>query len=77
MVNLVLGDAEVGDALTGHRGVDKVSFTGSTAVGRRCCTAPPSRTSSRVTLELGGKSPNIVFADLPDLDVRRRALVQP
>jgi acyl-CoA reductase-like NAD-dependent aldehyde dehydrogenase len=53
---------EVGAALVRHPGVDKVSFTGSTAVGRdivRSC----AEDFKRVTVELGGKSPNIVFAD--------------
>ena len=53
---------ETGAALVRHRGVDKVSFTGSTAVGRdivRTC----AEDFKRVTVELGGKSPNIVFAD--------------
>jgi phenylacetaldehyde dehydrogenase len=53
---------EAGAALVAHPGVDKVSFTGSTAVGRevvRNC----AQDFKRVTVELGGKSPNIVFAD--------------
>ncbi|MBN8211838.1 MAG: aldehyde dehydrogenase family protein [Xanthomonadales bacterium] len=54
--------ADVGAALVRHAGVDKVSFTGSTAVGRdivRVC----AEDFKRVTVELGGKSPNIIFAD--------------
>ena len=53
---------EVGAALVSHPGVDKVSFTGSTAIGRdivRTC----AEDFKRVTVELGGKSPNIIFAD--------------
>lgn len=53
---------EVGAALVCHPGIDKVSFTGSTAVGReivRTC----AEDFKRVTVELGGKSPNIIFAD--------------
>lgn len=51
-----------GDALVEHPGVAKIVFTGSTAVGRRVL-AKGSDLLKRVTLELGGKSPNIVFAD--------------
>jgi len=63
VVNIVTGDGEVtGEALITHPGVDKVSFTGSTAVGKHVLRAS-SGNLKRVTLELGGKSPNIVFAD--------------
>ncbi len=54
--------AEAGAALVAHAGVDKVSFTGSTAVGREVVRSCASD-FKRVTLELGGKSPNIIFAD--------------
>jgi acyl-CoA reductase-like NAD-dependent aldehyde dehydrogenase len=56
------GGSEVGGALVHHAGVDKVSFTGSTEVGRGLMR-DAAETIKRVTLELGGKSPNIVFAD--------------
>ncbi|EID77362.1 MULTISPECIES: aldehyde dehydrogenase family protein [Rhodococcus] len=63
VVNIVQGDGKnVGAALTAHPGVDKVSFTGSTAVGREIISSAGGNLK-RVTLELGGKSPNIVFAD--------------
>ena len=52
----------IGDALVTHPGIRKVSFTGSTDVGRRIMELA-SRDLKRVSLELGGKSPNIVFAD--------------
>jgi aldehyde dehydrogenase (NAD+) len=68
VVNVVLGDAATGEALTRHTGVDKVSFTGSTAVGRHIVRGAADSNLKAVSLELGGKSPNIVFADLPDLD---------
>jgi len=68
VLNLVVGGAETGDALTRHAGVDKVSFTGSTAVGRRILHNAADSNLKTVTLELGGKSPNIVFDDLPDFD---------
>ena len=68
VVNVVLGDAPVGEALTRHDGVDGVSFTGSTSVGRQVLRGAADSNLKRVALELGGKSPNILFADLPDLD---------
>ncbi len=60
------GGAEAGGALVRHPGVAKVTFTGSTEVGRGLMR-DAAETIKRVTLELGGKSPNIVFADA-DLD---------
>ncbi|MEV7866650.1 aldehyde dehydrogenase family protein [Streptomyces sp. NPDC088124] len=66
VLNVLTGDGAVGAALTAHPGVAKVSFTGSTEVGRQVmAAAAPS--VKRLTLELGGKSPNIIFADA-DLD---------
>ena len=67
VVNVVPADAAVGSYLVRHPGVDKVAFTGSTRTGgeiMRLCSDP----IKRVSLELGGKSPNIVFAnaDLAD-----------
>jgi aldehyde dehydrogenase (NAD+) len=68
VLNLLTGPgAEIGEALAGHAGVDKVSFTGSTAVGRRIMMLA-SATVKRVTLELGGKSPSVVLPDA-DLDL--------
>jgi phenylacetaldehyde dehydrogenase len=66
VVNVLTGDGVVGAALAAHPGVAKVSFTGSTEVGRLVMAAA-APTTKRLTLELGGKSPNIVFADA-DLD---------
>ena len=60
--NVVTGEAAVGKVLVSHAGVDKVSFTGSAAVGREIA-AMAGRNLRPVTLELGGKSPNIIFAD--------------
>jgi acyl-CoA reductase-like NAD-dependent aldehyde dehydrogenase len=62
--------SEAGMALVGHPGVDKVAFTGSTEVGRTIVRAAAG-TLKRVSLELGGKSPNIVFADA-DLEAAGR-----
>lgn len=60
--NVVTGEADVGKALVDNPHVDKVSFTGSPAVGREIA-AMAGRNLRPVTLELGGKSPNIIFAD--------------
>ena len=61
--NLVNGaGATVGEALAGHPGVDLISFTGSTAVGKRIAALAAERVA-RVTLELGGKSPTILLDD--------------
>jgi acyl-CoA reductase-like NAD-dependent aldehyde dehydrogenase len=63
VVNLVNGPGEVtGAALAAHMGVDKISFTGSTEVGRLILQAATGNLK-RVTLELGGKSPHIIFED--------------
>ncbi|MGV1765006.1 aldehyde dehydrogenase family protein [Rhizobium rhizogenes] len=62
--NLVNGDgATVGEAISGHPGIDMVSFTGSTRAGVAVMKRA-AETVKRVTLELGGKSPNVVFADV-------------
>ncbi|TWP54090.1 aldehyde dehydrogenase [Lentzea tibetensis] len=67
VVNLVTGPGEpTGSALINHPLVDKVSFTGSRAVGRRIIEASAG-TMKRVSLELGGKSPALVFADAPNV----------
>lgn len=60
--NVVTGGVEAGRALAGHRGVDKVAFTGSTGGGIAVMKTAADHLA-RVTLELGGKSPNIVFDD--------------
>jgi acyl-CoA reductase-like NAD-dependent aldehyde dehydrogenase len=65
VLNVVIGGADVGQALTSHPGVDRVSFTGSDLVGARIM-AQAAASLKGVTLELGGKSPNIV---LPGVDV--------
>ena len=62
LVSILPGDREVGDHLVGHAGIDKVSFTGSTAAGRRVMQRCAGRIA-RVTLELGGKSAAIVTDD--------------
>ena len=60
--NIVTGHGATGEALVNHKGVDKIAFTGSTAVGRSIARAVAG-TNKRVTLELGGKGANIVFDD--------------
>ncbi len=60
--NVLTGFGETGASLVGHAGVDKISFTGSVEVGK-IITREASDTLKRVTLELGGKSPNLIFAD--------------
>ena len=73
VVNIVTGDGATGEALVKHADVDKIAFTGSTEVGRaiRSATAP---THKRLSLELGGKSPFIIFDDA-DLDSAVEGLV--
>src|SRR5262250_596649 len=70
VVNAVTGlSREVGAALAGHRGVDRIAFTGSPATGRAVAHAA-AENLSKVTLELGGKAPQVVF---PDADLRAAA----
>jgi aldehyde dehydrogenase (NAD+) len=62
VVNVVTGAGETGAAVVGHADVDKVAFTGSTAVGRQIQRSLAG-TNRKYTLELGGKAANIIFAD--------------
>jgi aldehyde dehydrogenase (NAD+) len=73
VVNIVTGDGSTGEALVKHSGVDKIAFTGSTEVGRaiRKATADSHK---HLSLELGGKSPFIIFEDA-DLDSAVEGLV--
>ncbi|PRY32416.1 aldehyde dehydrogenase family protein [Umezawaea tangerina] len=73
VVNIVTGDGTTGEAITNHPDVDKISFTGSLAVGKRILEVS-SKDLKRVTLELGGKSPTIVFDDA-DLEAAARGAV--
>jgi acyl-CoA reductase-like NAD-dependent aldehyde dehydrogenase len=66
VVNIVTGAGDTGAALSRHKGVDKIAFTGSTEVGRLVMKAA-AENLKRVSMELGGKAPNIVFDDA-DLD---------
>jgi aldehyde dehydrogenase (NAD+) len=73
VVNIVTGDGATGEALVKHPDVDKIAFTGSTEVGRAIRLASAS-THKKLSLELGGKSPFIVFEDA-DLDGAVEGLV--
>jgi acyl-CoA reductase-like NAD-dependent aldehyde dehydrogenase len=66
VVNVLAGGDELGAAMTEHRGIDKISFTGSVETGKKVL-ASAAATLKRVTLELGGNDPAIV---LPDVDVK-------
>ena len=73
VVNLITGDGRVGEMLVSHEGINKVAFTGSTEVGRKIRQAIAGQ-GKELTLELGGKSPYIVFDDA-DLDSAVEGLV--
>ena len=73
VLNIVNGDGAVGQALVAHDGLAKLAFTGSTEVGRAIAQATAGR-GLKLSLELGGKSPFIVFADA-DLDAVVEGLV--
>ena len=73
VLNIVTGGPETGRAIVSHPGIDKIAFTGSTSVGKEIMRSA-SATLKRVTLELGGKSPNIVFAD-SDVDTAVRGAI--
>ena len=69
VINLISGYGKtVGNAIAHHMDIDKLAFTGSTATGRAILKASASSNLKKVTLELGGKSPNIVF---PDADIEK------
>jgi acyl-CoA reductase-like NAD-dependent aldehyde dehydrogenase len=64
VVNIITGPGEpTGAAITANMGIDKVAFTGSTEVGRKIMQAAAGSNLKRISLELGGKSPNVIFAD--------------
>lgn len=69
VVNVISGDDALGPAMTAHAGIDKIAFTGSTATGARIM-AGAAGTLKRVTLELGGNDPAIVF---PDVEIEKTA----
>jgi acyl-CoA reductase-like NAD-dependent aldehyde dehydrogenase len=64
VVNILTGPGiPTGVAITSHEGINKIAFTGSTEVGRKIMQAAALSNLKRVSLELGGKSPNVIFAD--------------
>lgn len=64
VVNILVGYGNtVGDAISHHLKIEKIAFTGSTLVGRKILEASSKSNLKDVTLELGGKSPNIIFND--------------
>ncbi|MBN3791605.1 aldehyde dehydrogenase [Burkholderia sp. Ac-20353] len=71
--NVVPGGAEPGRLLALHRDVDCIAFTGSTRTGQQIMACAAQSNLKRVWLELGGKSPNIVLRDCPDLDRAAKA----
>ena len=73
VVNIVTGDGVTGELITAHTGIDKIAFTGSTEVGRKI-RATTAGSGKKLSLELGGKSPFIVFDDA-DLDSAVEGLV--
>ncbi|KAI8141072.1 aldehyde dehydrogenase domain-containing protein [Fennellomyces sp. T-0311] len=69
VINIITGyGPKAGEALARHMKVSKIAFTGSTATGRSIMKAAAESNLKKVTLELGGKSPNIIFDDVEDLD---------
>jgi aldehyde dehydrogenase (NAD+) len=68
VINVITGFGKItGAAMSSHMDIDKIAFTGSTVVGRQIMKSAAGSNLKKVTLELGGKSPNIVFDDA-DLD---------
>ncbi|MFL5674433.1 MAG: aldehyde dehydrogenase [Chloroflexota bacterium] len=75
VLNVVTGPgAVIGDALARHPGVDKIAFTGSTEVGKSLLRAVGDSDVKAISLELGGKSPQVVLADVGDLDAAASAI---
>ena len=75
VLNVVHGDASVGSALAQHPNVDLVTFTGSSETGKRILIASGQSNMKRLVLECGGKAPNIVFDDFPDLEAVAEAVL--
>jgi aldehyde dehydrogenase (NAD+) len=63
VVNILTGDGKTGSLLSAHMDIDKISFTGSGVTGRKVADAANKSNQKKVTLELGGKSPSLVFDD--------------
>lgn len=77
VLNVVTGlGTTTGSALASHPDVDMISFTGSTATGRKIMVLAGQSNGKPLLLECGGKSPQVVFADVEDLDVVAKAVVE-
>ena len=63
VINVITGDGTTGSLMSHHAGISKIGFTGSTEVGRKILQASAASNLKKVSLELGGKSPNVIFAD--------------
>lgn len=63
MINIVNGGGKTGQLLAAHMEIRQIAFTGSTATGRKIQEAAAKSNLKRVSLELGGKSPSIIFDD--------------
>lgn len=74
MIQILTGDGKTGALLTEHSNIDKIGFTGSTEVGRKVMEASAKSNLKKVSLELGGKSPNIIFDDA-DLEKVHSSLI--
>ena len=75
VLNVVTGPgAVIGAALARHQGVDKIAFTGSTEVGKSLLRAVGESDVKAISLELGGKSPQVVLADVGDIDAAASAI---
>lgn len=77
VLNVIPGSgAVIGDALANHRGIDLITFTGSTAVGRKLLNCSGNSNLKRVLLELGGKNPCVVMPDIENLDYAAEEIVK-
>ncbi|MCG9037410.1 aldehyde dehydrogenase family protein, partial [Laribacter hongkongensis] len=74
VLQVLPGAGDTGRLLAGHMDVDCVAFTGSTAVGRQIAGYAAASNLKRTWLELGGKSPQLILADCPDLEQAARAV---
>lgn len=75
VLNVVHGDRDIGAKLAAHRDIDLVSFTGSSATGKQVMIASGQSNMKRLILECGGKAPNVVFDDVPELESVADAIV--
>lgn len=75
LVNVISGDGRTSDLLAWNMSIGEISFTGSVAIGRKVAQAAAASNLEDVTLELGGKSPAVVFVDA-DLDTAVTAYVK-